>query len=56
MKKLFQFFGLSMAGLMAFFSPMQQIPHGEGLCCAECALKKEDEIEIVDEFEETTEE
>lgn len=56
MKKLFQFLSLSMAGLMTFFAPMQTIQHGQNGCCAECALKKEDEIEIVDEFEETTEE
>ena len=45
-----------MAGLMAFFSPLQSVQHGEPFCCAECALKKEDEIEVVDEFEQTTEE
>jgi len=56
MKATFQFIGLIMAGLMAMFSPMQNIQHGESMCCAECALKKEDEIEIVDEFEQTTEE
>lgn len=49
MRKLFQFLSLTMAALMTMFSPMQAIQHGEAGCCAECALKKEDEIEIVDE-------
>ena len=56
MKRFIQFMGLLMAGIMATFSPMQNIVHGEAGCCAECALKKEDEIEVVDEFEQTTEE
>lgn len=56
MKKFIQFISLTMAGLMTMFSPMQNIQHGEAGCCAECALKREDEIEVVDEFEQTTEE
>lgn len=44
-----------MAALMTMFTPMQ-VQHGEAGCCAECALKREDEIEVVDEFEQTTEE
>jgi len=50
--KLLKPLGLLMAGLMAWFSPIQQIPHGEAGCCAECAMKKEDEIEFVEEVKE----
>ena len=48
MKKTLQILGLTMAGLMTWFSPMQ-ITHGTNSCCAECVLKKEDEIEVVEE-------
>ena len=44
MKKAIQMLGLGMAGLMTWFSPMQ-ITHGVNSCCAECVLKKEDEID-----------
>jgi len=37
-----------MAATMSFFSPMT-ISHGDSGWCAECALKKEEEIEVVDE-------
>jgi hypothetical protein len=38
---------LFMAGLIAWFQPLQ-IQHGQQGCCAECALKKEeDQIEVV---------
>jgi hypothetical protein len=49
MKKLFQISGLIMAATMAWFSPLQ-ITHGTNSCCAECTLKKEDEIEVVEEY------
>jgi|TARA_B110000459_G_C16314951_1_gene360968 hypothetical protein len=49
MKKTIQIVGLAMAGLMAWFSPLQ-ITHGTNSCCAECTLKKEDEIEVVEEY------
>jgi hypothetical protein len=39
-----------MAGVMGFFSPMT-VNHGDSGCCAECALKKEEEIEVVYEEE-----
>ena len=53
MKKVIQIIGLGMAGLMTWFSPMQ-VTHGINSCCAECVLKKEDEIEVVDEYVEDT--
>tara|TARA_R110000824_G_scaffold143820_2_gene311584 strand:- start:1384 stop:1554 length:171 start_codon:yes stop_codon:yes gene_type:complete len=55
MKKTIQILGLGMAGLMSWFSPLQ-ITHGATMCCAECQLKKEEEIEIVEEYiqEDTT--
>ena len=48
MKKTIQIVGLAMAGLMAWFTPLQTT-HGTNSCCAECVLKKEDEIEVVEE-------
>lgn len=42
------------ASLLAFFQPLK-IQQGQGMCCAECAFKKEDEIEVVDQQEENTE-
>ena len=48
MKKGIQILGLTMAGLMTWFSPLQTT-HGTNSCCAECVLKKEDEIEVVEE-------
>ena len=54
MKKVIQILGLVMAGLMTWFSPMQ-ITHGVNSCCAECVLKKEDEIEmVIEEYVEDT--
>ena len=41
-----------MAGLMSFFSPLN-ISHGDAGCCAECTLKKEEEVEIVYDEQET---
>ena len=49
MKKTIQILGLTMAGLMAWFTPLQTT-HGTNGCCAECVLKKEDEIEMVEEY------
>lgn len=42
------------ASLLAFFQPLK-IQQGQGMCCAECAFKKEDEIEVVNQQEENTE-
>ena len=53
MKKAIQILGLGMAALMTWFSPLQ-ITHGINSCCAECVLKKEDEIEVVEEYVEDT--
>lgn len=53
--KLIKSISLFFAWIGTFFSPIQ-IPQGEGLCCAECAMmKKEDEIEVVHSEEEKTE-
>ena len=45
-KKTIQIVGLAMAGLMAWFTPLQTT-HGTNSCCAECVLKKEDEIDRI---------
>ncbi len=42
-----------MAGIMTIFSPLTVNPGNQG-CCAECALKKEDEVEYVHEEEDET--
>lgn len=45
------FLSFLMAAIMSFFSPLT-VNHGNSGCCAECVLKKEDEIEFVYEDEE----
>ncbi len=51
MNKILATVSLFMAALMSFFSPLT-VNHGNQGCCAECALKKEDEVEFVYEDEE----
>ena len=46
MKKIFKFFTFFMAGVMGYFSPIT-INHGDTGCCAECVMKREEEVEIV---------
>ena len=46
MKTIFKTISLVMASVMTFFSPIS-ITHGEGSCCAECVMKREDEVEAV---------
>ena len=48
MNNLMKITSFFMAGLVSLFSPMT-ISHGDAGCCAECALKKEEEIEVVEE-------
>ena len=52
MNKITKTFSFTMAGLMSFFSPLN-ISHGDAGCCAECTLKKEEEVEIVYDEQET---
>lgn len=50
MKKTLSLFFL---GLLSFFTGAQSIQHGEGNCCAECLLlKEEDKIELIEEKKE----
>ena len=44
--KLFKVLGLGIAGVMSMFAGSPQIQHGQGGCCAECAIKAEDENKI----------
>jgi hypothetical protein len=48
MKNLMKITSFFMAGLVSLFSPMT-INQGDPGCCAECAMKKEEEIEVVEE-------
>lgn len=50
MKKMILVVSVGMAGVMSFFSPLT-VSHGSQGCCAECTLKREDEIEYVQEDE-----
>jgi len=50
MKEIIKIISFLMAGMVSFFSPLT-IAHGDTGCCAECVLKKEEEIEVVDEQE-----
>ena len=50
--KIIEFFRYMFALILAFFGPMNTAAHPGAMCCAECAMKKEDEdyrIEWVDE-------
>ena len=51
MKKIISMLSFFMAGLMAWFSPIQMAE--VGICCTACQLKKEEEtkIEYVEEVE-----
>jgi hypothetical protein len=48
MKELMKITSFFMAGVVSLFSPMT-MNHGDAGCCAECTLKREEEIEVVDE-------
>jgi hypothetical protein len=54
MKTIFKFFVFLFTGLVAAFSPLsQQALEAQGMCCASCALKKEEnDVEMVDSEEE----
>lgn len=50
--KILEFFRYSFALIAAFFGPLNAAAHPGTMCCAECAMKKEDDemkIEWVDE-------
>jgi len=49
--KLTLVLSFTMAAIMSLFSPLSA-SHGQGSCCAECVMKREDEIELVYEDEE----
>ena len=51
MNKVILVMSFGMAAVMSFFSPLS-ITQGQGSCCAECVMKREDEIEFVYEDEE----
>jgi hypothetical protein len=51
MNKIIKIISFFMAATMSFFSPLSII-HGDSGCCAECALKKEEEVEVVYEEKE----
>jgi hypothetical protein len=51
MNKIIKITSFFMAATMSFFSPLS-ISHGDSGCCAECALKKEEEVEVVYEEKE----
>lgn len=39
------------SSMVALFSPVQDLTQAGGTCCAECYMKKEDEIEVTSETE-----
>jgi len=51
MNKIIKITSFFMAATMSFFSPLS-ISHGDSGCCAECTLKKEEEVEVVYEEKE----
>jgi len=52
MSKIFKILTFIMAAVMSLFSPVTA-SHGQGHCCAECVMKREDEVELVYEDEES---
>lgn len=52
MNRILQILSFVMAATMSLFSPVTA-SHGQGQCCAECVMKREDEIEVVYEDEES---
>lgn len=54
MSRIFQILSFVMAAAMSLFSPVTA-SHGQGQCCAECVLKREDEVELVYEDEDSKE-
>lgn len=54
MSRIFQILSFVMAATMSLFSPVTA-SHGQGQCCAECVLKREDEVELVYEDEDSKE-
>lgn len=54
MKKLINTFTLALTTFISVLFPIQQQNVSTTLCCVSCAMKKEDEIEVViDEVENT---
>ncbi len=51
MNKVIVIMSYVMAVVMSIFSPLS-VSHGSQGCCAECTLKKEDELELVHDEEE----
>ena len=52
MNKILLSMSILMTAIMSLLSPLL-ISHGDNGCCAECAIKKEDDIEVVETDEET---
>lgn len=53
MKKLVNTLGTLLITAISVFYPVQNL-HSSPMCCVNCAMKKEDEIEVVvDEIQET---
>ena len=51
MNKILQTVSFIFSAIVALFSPVQDITQAGGMCCAECYLKKEDDIEVTTEAE-----
>ena len=54
MNRLMKIASFFMVGVMSFFSPITA-NSGEANCCAECAMKREEEVEVVYQEEENQE-
>lgn len=54
MKRFWHTVMMGLAAALAVLQPMQ-VNHGTTMCCAECQMKKEDEIEVVQDEEDETE-
>lgn len=54
MRRIFKAFMLTIAAFSTVFAALPT-NHGTTTCCAECQMKKEDEVEVVQEEEQETE-
>ena len=51
MNKILKTMSVVFSAMVALFSPVQDLTQAGGMCCAECYLKKEDDIEVTTEAE-----
>jgi hypothetical protein len=51
MNKILKTMSFIFSAMVTLFSPIQDLTQAGGICCAECYMKREDEIETIAEVE-----